>query len=84
MLQKLEKEIANFGKDQDSHVAAAKTKLKAANAALEQAKKQLKAKQTAQREAAALANAAGAQRAALNEQLQASAAIIQGAIFACT
>lgn len=46
-LQELEKEIANFGKDRDKRIKAAKEKVKAAKAAVEAAKKELKAKQTA-------------------------------------
>lgn len=45
VLQELEKQIANFSKDRDKHIQAAKDKVKAAKAELEKAKKELRTKQ---------------------------------------
>ena len=78
LLQSLEQEIASFGKEQGKHIAAAKTKLKAAKADVEAAKKVLKTKQAALAEAVAQQEAASSERAALSEQLQTAVAAVNG------
>ena len=77
-MQALSKEMANFGKEQGKHIAAAKAKLKAAKAGVEAAKKLLKTKQAALTEALAQQEAAGAERASLAEQETASKLAIEG------
>lgn len=74
----MEREIADFGKEQGKRVAAAKTKLAAAKAGAETAKKALKAAQAACAEAVARREAAGSERAALSEQLKAAMTAAEG------
>jgi structural maintenance of chromosome 2 len=70
----LEREIANFGKERDTRVKAAKDKIKAAKADVEKAKKALKDKQGALQAVLAESEAAEGERVTLREQLQATRA----------
>ena len=77
-LQELAKDLANFGKEQGRHIAAAKAKLKAAKAGVEAARKVAKAKQAALAEVTAQCQAAGAERDGLIEQEKAAQLAVQG------
>ena len=77
--QKLQSEMANFGKEQGKHIAAAKAKLKAAKAQVEAAKKLMREKQTAVTELAAQKEAAISERESLTEQINAAQLHLNGA-----
>ncbi|PRW61562.1 structural maintenance of chromosomes 2-1 isoform A [Chlorella sorokiniana] len=68
----LQHEIANFGKERDKRIKAAKDKIAAAKKEAEAAKKALKAKQTAMQAVLAEAEAADGERKTLGEQLTAA------------
>lgn len=77
-MQSLAKDLANFGKEQGKHIAAAKAKLKSAKAGVEAARKVLKEKQGALTQAAAQKDAAGTERQSLAEQQEACELAVQG------
>ena len=77
-MQTLAKDLANFGKEQGKHIAAAKAKLKSAKAGVEAARKVLKEKQGALTQAVAQKDAAGAERESLAEQQTACQLAVQG------
>lgn len=66
----LEHEIANFGKEKDKHVKAAKDKIKAAKQRMEACKKALKTAEAALQVALAECETAATERKALGVQLQ--------------
>lgn len=72
----LEHEIANFGKEKDKHVKAAKAKLKAAKEHVEECKKGLKAAEAELQVALAEQETAAGERAALATQLEAAQATV--------
>ena len=78
VLQKLKSEIANFGKEQSKHIAAAKTKLKNARSQGDAAKATLKQKQAVCTDLAAHKEAAQSERDTLNEQVQAAVKTVEG------
>ncbi len=83
--KELEREIANFGKEKDSHVKAAKEKLKGAKARVEACRKAVKAAAAAVQGAEAEAEAAEGERGALAEQrvaAEAAAAELDAAVAA--
>ena len=77
-MQSLAKDLANFGKEQGKHIAAAKAKLKSAKAGVEAARKVLKEKQGALTQATAQKDAAGAERQSLAEQQKTCELTVQG------
>ncbi|PSC74142.1 structural maintenance of chromosomes 2-1-like [Micractinium conductrix] len=70
--KELQHEIANFGKERDNRIKAAKDKVAAAKKGAEAAKKALKAKQTALQTTVAEAEAADGERKELGEKLAAA------------
>lgn len=82
-MQTLQSEMANFGKEQGKHIAAAKAKLKASKTQVETAKKALKAKVTALTEMTAQQDAAQSERATLIEQINAATASLKCGCSAC-
>ncbi|KAK9805921.1 hypothetical protein WJX73_005152 [Symbiochloris irregularis] len=76
--QALEKEIANFGKERGSHIAAAKKKLQAAKEGVGAAKGALKDAQSAMTQAAAELEAAAGEKVALEQQIAAAEKVVEG------
>lgn len=80
LVQALERDISQFGKQRDGHIKAAQKKLKTAKAEVEKAKQTLKAAQQRLNEVLAEAEAAASESSTLTEQIKSAQAAIAGAI----